>query len=193
MLRACSAAGLVLIGVLISSGPVLAQGGATCGAGGTAGGGIPGSGQAGTPGGTAPSGFGLLSQLAAIDQTRQEAQSDAKLLARDTQLQTLTTGFVRRAMTFDDDGDQQLNRNEMNDIAAAVIAELRAKQGQPRSSRRSSRRRQSQQSISGRTRSANTMQETFVTRAMSFDQNDDGMLSSSEAQRMAKALILSLS
>ncbi len=96
------------------------------------------------------------------------------------------TQFTRTAMRYDRDDDQQLDRDELNEVAAAVIAELQARQGHSQQLFASASR-------SGSEPTTQTMQETFVNRAMDFDRNDDGMLSMSETTRMARALIRSLS
>lgn len=89
--------------------------------------------------------------------------------------------FTQTAMQFDRDEDQQLNRDELQQVASAVISELRSMQWRQSGTRRRS------------TPDTQQMQEAFVNRAMKFDRDNDGTLNSSETSRMARALIRSLS
>ena len=102
--------------------------------------------------------------------------------------------FARTAMGFDRDQDQQLNRNELNQVAAAVISELQSRRQATR--QRGRRQPRSSRSAAGDISEPNLtqqMQEAFVNRAMTFDRDNDGVLTSAETIRMATALIRSLS
>jgi len=183
MLRLSLVARIAVAGMLMTSGTIYGQAGGTCEAGGgTGGGGAAGDGAPGTSSRSGFSGFGLLNQLAQANQTQQQNQEAAALAARETQLQNSTERFIERALTFDSNNDRQFDREELNEVAAAVIAELRTRQAPTRQSRRRSRRsRVTRQSEDDDPETTQRRQETFVARAMSLDCDDDGALDSFES------------
>ncbi len=100
--------------------------------------------------------------------------------------------FARAAGRFDRDRDGLLNREELTQVAAAVIKELQQRPG--RADRSVSARSGGQRSAgSGNSApSAEQMTETFIARSLSFDVDNDGALNAVETRSMAAALIRSL-
>jgi Ca2+-binding EF-hand superfamily protein len=121
---------------------------------------------------------------------RNQMNGPVNSFQRNTMPQPTPNQFVQTAMQFDRDNDQQLSRDELNIIASVVISELQSRQPLGRSRRQQSRRSQRSGSINS---SQPSMEEAFVNRAMTFDRNNDGALSTSETTQMARALIRSLS
>ncbi len=116
---------------------------------------------------------------------RQGAGGNRRMRQQNTMAQPTPAQFVQAAMRFDRNDDQQLDQQELNLVASAVISELQSRRISPRQSR--TRRAQPSNT------STSSMEETFVNRAMKFDRDNNGTLSSSETTRMAAALIRSLS
>jgi|GEM_PF-2195346 len=172
------------------------QGGGMCpggGGGGGAGGRGMGGGR-GNGGANGMSAFNMLNQMAQAQQMQTAANAAAARAATENRLQATTSQFVQTAMTFDQDADQMLDREELTQVAAAVIAELETRQGRsPRRRQKTRTRRTAQETESTSSPVANPMQERFVARALSFDRNKDGKLNSAETSQMARALIQSLS
>ena len=121
---------------------------------------------------------------------RNQINGAANSFQGNTSAQPTPDQFVQTAMQFDRDNDQQLNREELTIIASAVITELQSRQSLRRSRRQQSRRSQWSESTNS---SQTSKEEAFVNRAMTFDRNNDGTLSTSETAQMARALIRSLS
>jgi len=96
-------------------------------------------------------------------------------------------------MRFDDNGDGSLNRDELSDVANAVIAELETQRlrntRRPNAGLNQQLSRGSDAQSQGRSR----MVARFVQRSMSFDVDNDGNLNATEMQRMAAAFLRSLS
>ena len=103
--------------------------------------------------------------------------------------------FVQAAGRFDVDRDGLLNREELSQVATAVIAELRQRPGR---GHRSGPDRVGRQSPANAARAADSrptvedMTETFMARALTFDADDDGALNQRETRALAAALIRSL-
>ena len=99
--------------------------------------------------------------------------------------------FVQRAMSFDSNGDGELNARELTQVATAVVAELRRRQ--PRSNSIASnsffriKQGASIDSLTGDS-TINQMANVFVSKALVYDKDASGTLDARETKAMASAL-----
>ena len=147
-----------------------------------------------TFGSTGTFGFGQSAQLASLQS--QSMQNAASNVAAAMRQHPTTTQFVQAAMRFDGDGDQELNGRELKLVAAAVVKELRAREqldepGQPLA-RGTSLRNQSRRRVLPPDSTTPELTSAFVKKAMTFDRDNSGTLSSRESLAMAAALIRTL-
>ncbi|MCP4783889.1 MAG: hypothetical protein GY903_23605 [Fuerstiella sp.] len=134
----------------------------------------------------------MMGQLAGMSRQRPQNAIGGNQVDSNRSPRPTPEQFARAAGRFDRDRDGLLNREELSQVAAAVIAELH--QRPERAGRTVSARSGSQRSAgSGKAApSVAQMTETFVSRSLSFDADDDGALNASETRMMAAALIRSL-
>ena len=102
------------------------------------------------------------------------------------------TGPPMLLMAHDDD-DDRLDQEELTQVATAVLAELKQLQRRKKRKSASWSRKTGKQTFPSSQLSPEQMVETFVTRCMEFDTDDDNALNAAETKRMATALIRSLS
>lgn len=100
--------------------------------------------------------------------------------------------FVKTAGRFDLDRDDRLDQEELAKVGAAVLAELRQRQGKKKRSSSRSRRKAPRKSGSSEP-STEEMVAAFVERCLKFDTDKDEALNAAETKRMATALIRWLS
>lgn len=207
-MAALTAATLIVCTTEVSAQPGGGGGGGACAAmSGGPGGGGPGGGGMGVMGGRFGGGMGtmtgagvsltqlsMLNQMAQIQNRQQPNRPGPGTAGAQPQRQRPTAGqFTRAAMEFDQNKDRQLDEDELNSVAMAVIRELLA-----RNPRRPPRPPASGRNAADRTDqtaapTTQQMQDAFVERAMDFDRNGDGTLSQSETSRMARAFLRTLS
>jgi hypothetical protein len=97
--------------------------------------------------------------------------------------------FVRATKRFDKNEDGQLDVDELNKVAAAVVAEFRKLNGH---SDQTPSIQVDKADETSSTSSAEQMVEAFVKRSLTFDKDEDKVLNSAETKRMAAALVRSL-
>lgn len=133
----------------------------------------------------------MLSQMAQAQVGRQRGPAGNNGPAAQRNQRPSAAQFTRTAMRFDQNEDRQLDEDELNQVAVAVIRELQSRRGRPPARQAASvRPAESRVTTQPDTRE---MQEAFVSRALQFDRDGDGALSQSETTRMARALIRTLS
>jgi len=134
----------------------------------------------------------MMGQLATMNRQRPQNAMSGNQMNSNRPPRPTPEQFVRAARRFDRDRDGLLNREELTQVAAAVIAELQQRPGRDgrSASVRSGGRRSAGPGNS--TPSAEQMTETFIARSLSFDADDDGALNASETRLMAAALIRSM-
>lgn len=100
--------------------------------------------------------------------------------------------FVKASGRFDRDNNHQLDRNELTQVATAVVKELRQRRGAQKSRTSVSHAATGHAKFPSSFPSAEEMVESFVTRSMTFDADGDDALDAAETKRMAIALLRSL-
>ncbi len=104
--------------------------------------------------------------------------------------------FAQAAMSFDGNHDGQLSQQEMIQVATAVIAELRQRNGRASTARLghgpAAANGGQQMQNSAAVNVTAQLQMAFVTRAMTFDSDHNGSLNTVETQAMAAALLAEL-
>ncbi len=101
--------------------------------------------------------------------------------------------FIRAALRFDADNDSELDESELTEVATAVINELR---------RRQPMRTMGINALAGLQRPPrptippdvpmNELTAAFVTKALTYDRDDNGTLNAAETRALATAFIRSL-
>lgn len=101
--------------------------------------------------------------------------------------------FVAAAGRFDADRNQRLDKEELEQVAKAVVAELKRTPGFDFRRMVVASPQLTHQKGAQPVPTAEQVTEAFVTRCLKFDRDDDESLNPEETRRMAAALIRSLS
>lgn len=99
--------------------------------------------------------------------------------------------FVNAAARFDTDKDSRLNREELSEMATAVVAELKRTAAVPFDRLTAGSKLSGEKKATPPT--AEEINETFVKQCLKYDRDKDEALNAAETRRMAAALIKSLS
>ena len=102
--------------------------------------------------------------------------------------QPTATQFIAAAMRFDKNTDQKLDADEMENVAVAVIAELRRQKG----GKGIAALRKHTKTENKKPPNTKQLVQTFVTRCFTFDADEDKFLDEKETRLMANALIKAL-
>ena len=96
--------------------------------------------------------------------------------------------FITAALKFDANGDKQFDAKEMENVAVAVIAELRRQKG----GRGIAALKKHTKTENNKPPNTKQLVDTFVTRCFTFDADEDKVLDEKETRLMASALIKAL-
>ena len=101
--------------------------------------------------------------------------------------------FAQKAMSFDADGDGELNQNELTQVATAVIDELQLRQQRSGSLASNSFFRIKRDSALDAASTTTQMTAAFVAKSLTYDKDHNGTLDNAETRALANALIRTLS